>query len=66
MDLIVDEIEYLIIEFDECRKKVKIFKEKFEKKNEFIIEDMLRDDEFVKIYMGLLNFVCFNFIWNLI
>ena len=69
-DLTTDEIEYLITELEECRKKAKILEEKIENKKrlkrELIIEDMLRDDESVKFYTGLPNLACFNFIWNLI
>ena len=43
-DLTADEIEYLITELKECRKKTKIFEEKLENKNrlkrELIIEHM--------------------------
>ena len=69
-DLTADEIEYLITELDECRKKAKILEEKLENKKrlkrELIIEDMPSDDESVKFYTGLPNLACFNFIWNLI
>ena len=69
-DLTVDEIEYLITELEECRKKPKILEEKLENKKrlkkELIIEDMLRNDESVKFYTGLPSLACFNFIWNLI
>ena len=69
-DLTADEIEYLITELEECRKKTKILEEKLENKKplkrELIIKDMLRDDEYVKFYTGLPNLACFNFIWNLI
>ena len=69
-DLTVDEIEYLITELEECRKKAKVFEEKLENKKrlkrELIIEDMLRDDLSVKFYTGLSKFACFNFTLNLI
>lgn len=69
-DLTAEEIEYLITELGECRRKVKILEEKLENKKqlkrELFIEDMLRDDESVKFYTGLPNIACFNFTWNLI
>ena len=65
-----DEIEYLITELEECRKKCKILGEKLENKRrlktELNTEDMLRDDESVKFYTCLPNLACFNFTLNLI
>ena len=69
-DLTADEIEYLITELEESRKKAKILEEKLENKKrlkrELIIEDMLRDDESVKFHTRLPNLACLNFTWNLI
>lgn len=63
-DLTADEIEYLITELEECRKKAKILEEKLENKKrlkrDLIIEDVLRDAESVKFYTGLPNLACFN------
>ena len=48
-DLTEEEIEYLITELEECRKKAKILEEKLENKKrlkrELIIEDVLRNGE---------------------
>ena len=59
-----EEIDYLISELEECRKKNKILSEKLgnqkDLKREFNTEDMIRDDESVKFYTGLPNLACFN------
>ncbi|XP_068723336.1 uncharacterized protein [Montipora capricornis] len=69
-DLTADEIEYLITELEECRKKITILEGKVENKKrlkrELNTEDMLRDDESVKFYTGLPNLACFNCTLNLI
>ena len=53
-DLTADEIEYLVTELEECRKKITILDGKVENKKrlkrELNTEDMLRDDESVKFY----------------
>ena len=50
MDLTADEIEYLITELEECRKKAKVFEAKLENRKqltrELIIEDVLRNEEY--------------------
>ena len=59
-----DEIDYLISELEESRRKNKILNEKLgnqkDLKREFNTEDMIRDDESVKLYTGLPNLACFN------
>ena len=63
-DLTADEINYLVSELEECRRKNRILSEKLENKKdlkrEINIEDMIRDDESVKFYTGLPNLPCFN------
>lgn len=52
-----------------AERKQRYLKKNCKTKNdsrELIIEDMLRDDESVKFYMGLPNLACFNFTLNLI
>ena len=55
--LTTDEIEYVITELEECRKKITIIDGKVENKKRLIRElntkDMLKDDESVKSYTGL-------------
>ena len=69
-DLKADEIDYLVSELEECRRKNKILSEKLENKKDLIrelnTEDMIRDDESVKFYTGLPNLACFNFTLGLI
>ena len=54
-DLTADEIDYLVSELEECRRKNKILSEKLENKKdlkrELNTEDMIRDDESVKFYL---------------
>lgn len=69
-DLTVEEIDYLIWQVEECRRKNNILSEKLENKKdlkrELNTKDMLRDDETVKFYTGLPNLACFNFTSGLI
>ena len=69
-DLTADEIDYLVSELEECRRKNKILSEKLENKKdlkrELNTEDMIRDDESVKFYTGLPNLTCFNLTLGLI
>lgn len=69
-DLTADEIDYLVSELKECRRKNKILSEKLENKKdlkrELNTEDMIRDDESVKFYTGLPNLACFNLTLGLI
>lgn len=68
--LTADEIDYLVSELEECRRKNKILSEKLENKKdlkrELNTEDMIRDDESVKLYTGLPNLACFNLTLGLI
>lgn len=54
-DLTADEIDYLVSELKECRRKNKILSEKLENKKdlkrELNTEDMIRDDESVKMFI---------------
>ena len=63
-DLTADEIDYLVSELEECRRKNKIFSEKLENqkdlKRELNTEDMIKDDESVKFCIGLPHLACFN------
>lgn len=56
-DLIADEIEYLITELKDCRKKITMLDGKVQNKKrlkrELNTEDMLKDAESVKFYTGL-------------
>ena len=56
-DLTTDEIEYLITELEECRKKITILDRKVENKKrlkrELNTEDMQRHNESVKFYTGV-------------
>ena len=69
-ELTSDEIEYLVSELEDCRRKYRILFEKLENKKELKRElntgDMLRNDESVKFYTGLPNLACFNFTLGLI
>ena len=69
-DLTADEIDYLVSELEECRRKNKILSEKLENKKglkrELNTEDMIRDDDSVKFYTGLPNLACFNLTLGLI
>lgn len=69
-DLTADEIDYLVSELEECRRKNKILSAKLENKKdlkrELNTEDMIRDDESVKFYTGLPNLACFNLTLGLI
>ena len=69
-DLTADEIDYLVSELEECRRKKTILSEKLEKKKdlkrEVNTEDMIRDDESIKFYTGLPNLACFNLTLGLI
>ena len=69
-DLTADEIDNLVSELEECRRKNKILSEKLENKKdlerELNTEDMIRDDESVKFYTGLPNLACFNLTLGLI
>ena len=69
-DLVGDEIDYLITEIEECRRKCMTLSEKIENrkklKRELNTEDILQDDESVKFYTGLPNLACFHFTLKLI
>ena len=62
-DLTTDEIDYLVSELEECRRKNKILRQKLRNKKdlkrEFNTEDMIRDDKCVKIYTGLRSLLVF-------
>ena len=63
-----DEIDNLVSELEECRRKNKILSKKLgnqkDLKKELNTEVMIRDDESVKFYTGLSNLTCFNLISN--
>lgn len=69
-DLTADEIDYLVFELEECRRKNKILSKKLgnqkDLEKELNTEVMIRDDESVKFYTGLSNLTCFNLILELV
>ena len=65
-----DEIDYLVSELEESRRKNIILSKKLENKKdlkrELNTKDMMRDDESVKFCTGLLSLACFNLTLGLI